>query len=1010
MRKLFSLFVALLATIPLWAYDFQSGDLYYNITSDTTVEVTYQRYWSCDNYENLKDIVIPENVTYNNVTYLVTSIGDNAFSHPCTPSSSQITSVIIPNNITIIREYAFFGCNFTSIVIPNGVKLIEHNAFSECSSLTSIIVESGNTTYDSRNNCNAIIETATNTLIAGCSNTIIPNSVPIIGWAAFCGSSITSFSIPNSVKSIEPYAFYFCESLTSITIPNSVTNIGDGAFDACSSLTSITIPNSVTSIGYSVFDRCPSLASIKVEEGNTIYDSRDNCNAIIETATNRLIVGCKNTIILNSVTTIGDGAFSSCESLTSVIIPQSVTKIEDYAFAWCYSLKSIIIPNGVASIGNYAFWYCSIDSIIIPNSVTSIGGHVFGHTSLSFITIPNSVTNIGENAFEGCTFTRNNFINNSSLNAEENKYWGATIYEENGLCIVDSVVVDCLESVTSVIIPDTIIAIGDDAFDGCSSLTSITIPNGVTSIGDDAFSYCRSLTSITIPNSVTNIGENAFEGCTFTRNNFINNSSLNAEENKYWGATIYEENGLCIVDSVVVDCLESVTSVIIPDTVIAIGDDAFDGCSSLTSIIIPNGVTTIGEFAFGECSSLKSITIPKSVTNIGIVAFAFCSSLTNMTVEVGNTIYDSRNNCNAIIETATNTLVVGCQNTVIPNSITSIGEYAFLYCDSLKSISIPHSVTALGGEAFAGCHSLTSLTIPNSVTTIGYGAFFDCSSIVSVALPNSITSIDEDLFGLCSSLTYITIPNSVTSIESYAFEDCYSLSSVIIGNSVTNIKRKAFIDCSSLDTITCLATTPPALGESVFEGCENPTLFVPCEALEAYQAHEQWGQFTNIQCIASEEVETDDVIITPSTTSVTITWPTAENAYKYIIQISKGSEIVCTLTFNMFGQLLNIQFVPSRTGAHHAQYATQTANGYCFNFTGLEENSTYTYNITTTDEADNTISTYSGEFTTQRNTPTDVENTEAQYPTSDIQKIMHNGQLLILRDGKTYNVMGAEIQ
>ena len=899
MRKLFSLFVALLATIPLWAYDFQSGDLYYNITSDTTVEVTYQRYWSCDNYENLKDIVIPENVTYNNVTYLVTSIGDNAFSHPCTPSSSQITSVIIPNNITIIRTYAFYGCNFTSIVIPNGVKLIEHSAFSKCSSLTSIIVETGNTTYDSRNNCNAIIETATNTLIAGCQNTIIPNSVTTIGSEAFHGTSITSFSIPSSVKSIEPHAFYFCESLTSITIPNSVTNIGDRAFDACSSLTSITIPNSVTSIGYSVFDRCPSLASIKVEEGNTIYDSRDNCNAIIETATNRLIVGCKNTIIPNSVTTIGDNAFSSCESLTSVIIPQSVTKIENYAFAWCYSLKSIIIPNGVASIGNYAFWYCSIDSIIIPNSVTSIGDHVFGHTSLSYITIPNSVTNIGENAFDGCTFTRNNFINNSSLNAEENKYWGATIYEENGLCIVDSVVVDCLESVTSVIIPDTIIAIGDEAF------------------------Y---------------------------------------------------------------------------------------GCSSLTSIIIPNGVTTIGVFAFGECSSLKSITIPKSVTNIGIAAFAFCSSLTNMTVEVGNTIYDSRNNCNAIIETATNTLVVGCQSTVIPNSITSIGEYAFLYCDSLKSISIPHSVTALGGEAFAGCHSLTSLTIPNSVTTIGYGAFFDCSSIVSVALPNSITSIDEDLFGLCSSLTSITIPNSVTSIESYAFEDCYSLSSVIIGNSVTNIKRKAFIDCSSLDTITCLATTPPALGESVFEGCENPTLFVPCEALEAYQAHEQWGQFTNIQCIASEEVETDDVIITPSTTSVTITWPTAENAYKYIIQISKGSEIVCTLTFNMFGQLLNIQFVPSRTGAHHAQSATQTANGYCFNFTGLEENSTYTYNITTTDEADNTISIYSGEFTTQRNTPTDVENTDAQYPTSDIQKIMHNGQLLILRDGKTYNVMGAEIQ
>ena len=623
--RLCGLLFALLATTTLWAYDFQSGDLYYNITSDTTVDVTYQYKWSSDNYAGLTTATIPETVTYNGTTYSVTSIGS--------------------------------------------------------------------------------------------------------------------------------YAFDNCSSLTSITIPNSVTSIGSGAFFGCSSLTSVTISNSVTSIG--------------------------------------------------------DDAFYNCSSLTSV-------------------------------------------------------------------TIGNSVTSIGEGAF---------------------------FY--------------------------------------CSSLTSVTIGNNVTSIGDRAFGACSSLTSITIPNSVTNIGENAFDGCTFTRNNFINNSSLNAEENKYWGATIYEENGLCIVDSVVVDCLESVTSVIIPDTVIAIGDDAFDGCSSLTSIIIPNGVTTIGEFAFGECSSLKSITIPKSVTNIGIGAFAFCSSLTNMTVEVGNTIYDSRNNCNAIIETATNTLVVGCQNTVIPNSITSIGEYAFFYCDSLKSISIPHSVTDLGGGAFVGCSSLTSITIPNSVTSIG---------------------------------------------------------------------DYAFAECSSLDTIISLSMTPPALGEDVFLECNNPTLFVPCEALEAYQAHEQWGQFTDIQCIASEEVETDDVIITPSTTSVTITWPTAENAYKYIIQISKGSEIVCTLTFNMFGQLLNIQFVPSRTGAHHAQSATQTANGYCFNVTGLEENSTYTYNIITTDEADNTISTYSGEFTTQRNTPTDIGNTDTQYPTSDIQKIMHNGQLFILRDGKTYNIMGAEVK
>ena len=250
------------------------------------------------------DIIIPEIVDFNERTYRVTSIGNNAFF-----DCSSLTNVLISKGVERIRGRAFFGCSsLTSIFIPKSVTSIAEAAFANCTSLTSIVVEEGNPIYDSRDNCNAIIETATNTLIKGCSSPI------------------------------------------SITIPSSVTSIGHFAFSRCFLLTSVFIPKSVTSIGEAAFAGCPSLTSIVVEEGNPIYDSRDNCNAIIETATNTLIQGCSSPTsftIPSSVTSIGCGAFSGRYSLTSVVIPESVTSIGSKAFAWCTSLTSITFQGTI---------------------------------------------------------------------------------------------------------------------------------------------------------------------------------------------------------------------------------------------------------------------------------------------------------------------------------------------------------------------------------------------------------------------------------------------------------------------------------------------------------------------------------------------------------------------------------------------------------------------------------------------------------------------------------------
>ena len=246
------------------------------------------------------------------------------------------------------------------------------------------------------------------------------------------------------------------------------------------------------------------------------------------------------------------------------------------------------------------------------------------------------------------------------------------------------------------------------------------------------------------------------------------------------------------------------TSIEIPNSVTSIGGWAFAYCTGLTSIEIPNSVTSIGHYACNDCKGLKSVTIPNSVTSIGRGVFAGCTGLESIIVDEGNTTYDSREDCNAIIETATKTLIIGCKNTIIPNSVTSIGEYAFYKCTGLTSITIPNSVTSIGRYAFEDCTGLTSIEIPNSVTSIGEGAFAFCTGLTSVTIGEGVTSIGEGAFANCTGLTSIT---------SYIPAD------------------KLF-----------------APGSNAFYNIDktNCTLYVPFGAKAIYQATDGWKDFVNI--------------------------------------------------------------------------------------------------------------------------------------------------------------------
>ena len=434
-------------------------------------------------------------------------------------TDSKVKKVIIESGVTSIGARAFSYCsNLSSITIPASVTSIGEGAFAGCANLSSIT---------------------------------IPTSVTSIGKYAFQGSGLVGITIPYGVASIEDGSFRGCGSLSSITISDSVTSIGYGvfescksltnvklsarlasiggyAFSGCSSLTDITIPASVSSIGRGAFNGCSSISSIRVAVGNTVYDSRNNCNAIIETQTNTLILGCKNTVIQNTVESIGRFAFSEA------------------------GLVTITIPGNVKTIGEYAFY-------------------------------------------------------------------------------------------------------------GCKGLTGVTISTGTTSIEQYAFLFCSSLASISLPDSMTSIGDNAFMNC-----------------------------------------------------------------SSLTSIVIPSRVTSIGGGAFSGCSSLSDVS-----------------------VNAENSVYDSRRNCNAIIETQSNTLIFGCQSTVIPNGVTSIGSSAFSGCTGLTSIEFPDSITSIASYAFSQCSNLAFVSIPNSVTNIGESAFSSCYALTSVVIPASVTSIGDMAFSWC---------------------------------------------------------------------------------------------------------------------------------------------------------------------------------------------------------------------------------------------------------------------
>ena len=467
----------------------------------------------------------------------------------------------------------------------------------------------------------------------------------------------------------------------------------------------------------------------KYTEGLTFSLSEDGKSYYVDgyvgESTNVIIPEIYNKL---PVTSIGYLAFGECSSLTNIKIPDSITSLEDYAFTGCSSLTSITIPDSVTSIGEGVFLGCSL---------------------LENVTIPNSVTSFGNQVFVGCDSIKyNSYDSGLYLGNDTNPY---VIFVQTSD-----------KNLTACEINENTKFIDTCALGYCKFLENITIPNGVIGINNEAFYYCSSLTSITIPDSVINIGIRAFDNCPILPYNIYDNGLYLGNDNNPYTVLVKTSD-------------KNVTTCEINENTKIIGPLAFFECHFLPSVTIPDGVVGINKEAFYYCSSLKSIIIPRNVEYIDECAFKTCGSLETIVVDENNKVYDSRNNCNAIIKKSSNTLILGCKNTTIPDGVISIGDYAFCGCAGLENITIPNSIKSIGESAFTGCFSLTSITIPDGVTCISKSTFSHCSSLTNITIPDSVTSIGHYAFYGCTGLENITIPDSVKSIGIEVFDNCPQL-------------------------------------------------------------------------------------------------------------------------------------------------------------------------------------------------------------------------------------------
>ena len=549
--------------------------------------------------------------------------------------------------------------------------------------------------------------------------------------------------------------FYENNGLKSIVIPNSVTEIGHSAFEGLSGLYSIIIPESVVRIGSDMFKRCSNLSVIEVAPGNTVYDSRGGCNAIIESATNTLVSGCKGTVIPGSVTTIGNEAFRSCKGL-----------------------QSVIIPEGVKSIGKAAFQECS---------------------GLAEVSIPASLEEIGANAFLECTGIRVIKVAQGNRLFDSRDDCNAIVRTRN-----NELIMGCATTK----IPRSVRKIGNRAFYHCHFDGPLELTEGIEEIGEEAFTICSGFSEIVLPASLKNLGKNAFAELDMLISIKVNPANRYYDSREDCNAIIRTKDNTLLL---------ACENTVIPQSVKTIGERAFSNCKANKAIVLPQGLEHIDREAFANYKSAAPLSLPSTLKTIGPKAFVSCRGL--------------------------------APELVIPGTVKEIGDSAFQFSYGVETITIGKGVKRLGASAFQRLDKVQSVVVPEGVVTIGHNCFAACDRMEHITLPSTLREIEKEVF-IVSGLKEIVIPSGVKEIKESTFSSCMRLEKVTLPNTIQRIGDKAFWECRSLEPFP-LPERLEFLGDDVFvENGRLTEIYIPARVKEIGRQ-----PFSSIQDIVSISVD-----------------------------------------------------------------------------------------------------------------------------------------------------------